>query len=160
MLRNIISFFKNWFSIADIFGFAIVSMLICCVWLGYQNSKNIAANARIEAKVKLRSYEKKFDSPPKVEIENKSSDIKVTNQENTKEQSYFEKAREKLNFLNYNQAKEKVKDINNSLTEIVSEVQTEFMDPREISASKNPSEIPAKRIEPRPSESKDSLSPL
>jgi hypothetical protein len=166
VLKNFISFIKDWFSIADVLGYIIIFMITCSLWFGYQKTQNLATNARIVAKVKLQDYTKKITSNPKIEIEspntNNNANTESTSKktEESKLASYYDKAKEKLSLLNYTGAKNKVKDLNNSLSEMVSEVQTEFLDPRQVSASKSTNNETNKKIETKPVETRDSLSPL
>ena len=163
MSKSFLVKLKEFLSLADIFGYVILGLIACTIWIGYQKANNVAATTRIAAKLKINSISKDIKD---LTSKDKESEAATSIKEKAKETtdsffSYLNKAKEKLSTANLDSAKETAKNtvnvFNNSVNEVITGVTSEYLDPRDISKS-SPTTSPKHKtiVEPE----SDSLAPL
>ena len=162
MFKRFYQFIGNYLNIADIFGYIMVSLIACTLWIGYQKSEKLAAHARIMAKLKAQSIEEKIEkAADSLIIEEKSTGIPDSkiNKDNQKWDflKYISLAKDSLKLVTLDKAKDTVGSINDSVNQTIKDVAGISDDPRATNTKKG---TPKERPEIGQAETRDSLAPF
>jgi len=170
VLKRFISTLSGFITIADIFGYVLVSIIACSLWIGYQKAENITTQTAILARNQALPLKQSIRSKLK-EMEQATNSIPAKSDKKSNENpaiqegeiegginKYLKKIKSSLGIFNIKTAKETVGNLNASVTEVLTEVTTDLTeDPRSVNFGKG---TPKERNPHHKAEVRDSLAPF